>query len=45
MNLTSGWCAYSIRDMLERNFFWYPGIGTVSHWQDTEMENAQPILP
>ena len=32
--------------MLERNFFfWYPGIGTVLYWRDTEMENLLPTLP
>ena len=42
----SGWWAYSIGDMLERNlFFRYPGLGTVLHWRDTEMKNLLPTLP
>ena len=45
-NLISGWWAYSIGDMLERNlFFRYPGLGTVLHWRDTEMKNLLPTLP
>ena len=36
-NLTSGWWAYSIGDILERNFFFrYTGIGRFLHWRNTE---------
>ena len=45
-NLTSGWWVYSIGYIPEQNlFFRYPGISTVLHWRDTEMENLLPTLP
>ena len=37
---TVDWWACWIEDMLERNLFRYPRIRTVSHWQETKMENS-----
>ena len=43
---SSGWWAYTIGDMLERNFFFrYPRIGKFLHLRDTEMKNLLPTLP
>ena len=36
---------HSIGDAQECNFFRYDGIGMVSHWWDTEMENLLQTLP
>ena len=30
---------------IKLNCFWYPGVGTVLHWRNPELENLVPSHP